>query len=67
VEATNGYIARVVHGPSIPTPLQGLGASGYANTPQARAYVETQRRYDAYLSMARYSLTRIQESRMPKN
>ena len=67
VEATNGYIARVVHGPSIPTPLQGLGSNGYDRTPQARAYIETQRRYDAFLSMARYSLTRIQESRMPKN
>lgn len=67
VEATTGYIARIVHGPSIPTPLQGVGSNGYSSNPQARAYVETQRRYDAFLSMARYSLTRIQESRMPKN
>lgn len=65
VEAANAYIARVVGG-GIPTESVRLqGSKAYASNPQARAYIELARRYEAFLSMASYSLSSIKGTRIP--
>lgn len=66
VDAVNAYIQRVVAGGVGPEQLKLTGRAAYAQNPQARAYVELQRRYTAFLSMASYSLNRIKESRTAK-
>ena len=63
-EAVNAYIARVVSGIG-PEQLRLAGKTQYETNPQARAYIELQRRYTAYLSMAAFSLNQIKESRNP--
>jgi hypothetical protein len=63
VEAVNGYIARVVVG--VPPEQLRAGTVKYGNSPQARAYYESLRRYQAFLSMSTYSLNQIKESRNP--
>lgn len=57
-EAAASYIERVVAG----IPVQALlptDKSFYSSSPQARSYVEVARRYNAMLSMSRYSLNSI--------
>lgn len=63
VDAVDGYIRRVVAG--VPPEQLRAQAATYRNSPQARAYIELQRRYQAFLSMAAYSLNQIKESRNP--
>lgn len=62
-DAVNKYITRVVYGVAPPEQLKAVSKASYQKNPQARAYVELQRRYDAFLSMAAYSLNSIKESR----
>lgn len=64
VDAVNAYISRVVYGGAPPQQLQ-LTKAAYNKNPHARAYVEMQRRYQAFLSMAAYTLNQIKESRTP--
>lgn len=64
VDAVNGYIKRVVVGVP-PEQLHQQGNSFYKKSPQARAYIELLRRYNAFLSMSAYSLNQIKESRNP--
>ena len=61
--AADSYITRVVYGSAPPEQLRGSGH--YQETPQARAYVELLRRYEAFLSMSAYSLHQVKESRNP--
>ena len=65
--AADSYIARIVSG--IPAQaLQQQGEDYYRKNPQARAYVELSRRYNAMLSMGGYSLNQIKEThRTQKN
>lgn len=63
-DAADAYIRRVVGGVP-PEQLRAKGGAAYAQSPQARAYAELQRRYAAYLSMSAYSLNQIKESRNP--
>lgn len=65
IDAVNAYIARVVAGGVSPEQLKQSGKATYDKNPQARAYIELQRRYTAYLSMAAFSLNQIKESRAP--
>lgn len=65
VDAVDAYIARVVAGGTPPEQLRSQGVSAYGTNAQARLHVEMQRRYNAFLSMATYSLNRIKESRNP--
>lgn len=60
-EATDAYIKRVLAGIP-PEDLSNKGETYYQRNPQARAYVELQRRYNAMLSASAYSLTQIQEA-----
>lgn len=63
-QAAESYISRVVAG--FPAEqLRASGPSAYSTNPQARAYVELQRRYQALLSMSSYSLNRIKEFHNP--
>lgn len=64
VTAVDAYIARVVSGGLPPEQLKVAGSS-YEKNAQARAYVELSRRYQAFLSMAAYSLNSIKGSRTP--
>lgn len=66
VDAVNAYISRVVAGGVSPEQLRMTGTAAYEKNPQARAYMELQRRYTAFLSMAAYSLNQIKESRTAK-
>lgn len=59
-QATDGYISRVIAGIP-PQALQQEGEDYYKRNPQARAYVELSRRYNAMQSMAAYSLNQIRE------
>lgn len=59
-EAADNYITRVVGGLP-PQALQQQGEDFYKKNPQARAYVELSRRYNAMLSMGAYSLNQIKE------
>ena len=59
-EATDGYINRVVGGIA-PAALPNHGADMYRKNPQARAYVELSRRYNAMQSMSTYALEQIRE------
>jgi hypothetical protein len=59
-EATDAYVARIVSGIP-PQALQQQGEDYYRKNPQARAYVELSRRYNAMLSMGAYSLNQIKE------
>lgn len=63
VKAADAYIQRVVVG--VPTQRLRMNSKAYATNPQARAYVELERRYRAFLSMSDYSLRQIKESRTP--
>jgi hypothetical protein len=65
VEAVDAYIQRVVAGLP-PEALRGESRTEFQRNPQARAYIELQRRYSAVLSMAAYSLNKIKESRNPQ-
>jgi hypothetical protein len=65
VDAVNAYIQRVVAGGVGPEQLKLTGKAEYDKNPQARAYIEAQRRYTAFLSMAAFSLNQIKESRNP--
>ena len=60
-DATDAYINRVVGGIS-PAALPNQGADLYRKNPQARAYVEMARRYNAMQSMATYALEQIRET-----
>jgi hypothetical protein len=60
-EAAEHYIARVVGGLP-PQALQQQGEDYYKRNPQARAYVELSRRYNAMLSVGAYSLNQIKEA-----
>jgi hypothetical protein len=62
--AVDAYIARVVSG-GAPPELLRIQGSAYERNAQARAYVELTRRYQAFLSMAAYSLNSIKGSRTP--
>lgn len=64
VAAVDAYIARVVSGAVPPEQLKVQGSS-YEKNARARAYVELFRRYQAFLSMAAYSLNSIKGSRTP--
>lgn len=59
-EAADAYIARVMAGIP-PEQLRDRGEDYYRRNPQARAYAELQRRYNAMLSMGVYSLSQIKE------
>lgn len=64
VTAVDAYIARVVSG-GVPPELLKVQGSSYEKNAQAKAYVELARRYQAFLSMAAYSLNSIKGSRTP--
>lgn len=64
VTAVDAYITRVVSG-GVPPELLKVQGSSYEKNAQARAYVELARRYQAFLSMAAYSLNSIKGSRTP--
>lgn len=63
VQAVDSYIRRVVVG--VPAERLPTDRRGYASNAQARAYIELERRYRAFLSMSSYSLNQIKESRNP--
>lgn len=65
VDAVDAYIQRIVSALP-PEALRGESRTEFQRNPQARAYVEMQRRYNAVLSMAGYSLNKIKESRNPQ-
>ena len=58
--AVDGYINRIIGGMA-PEQLRNKGADYYSSSPQARAYVELNRRYNSYMSMGAYSLQQIKE------
>jgi hypothetical protein len=60
-EATDAYIQRVLAGIP-PEDLRDKGEAYYQRNPQARAYIELQRRYNAMISASAYSLAQIQEA-----
>lgn len=63
-DAADSYIQRLI-GAAPPESLRERGAAFYQKNPQARAYAELLRRYNAMMSMGAYSLTQIKESRRP--
>lgn len=63
--AVEGYIDRVVHG-TPPEQLRNKSVTYYKSSPQARAYVELDRRYNAMLSASEYSLAQIKEYKTPQ-
>lgn len=63
-EAADSYVKRIVGGLP-PEHLRERSKAYYDKNPQARAYVELMRRYNAMVSMGSYSLTQIEESRKP--
>ena len=64
-EAVDSYISRVVAALP-PEQLRDKGEAYYKKSPQARAYVELGRRYDAMQSAAAYSLNQIKEYHRPQ-
>jgi hypothetical protein len=58
--AVDGYINRIIGGMA-PEQLRGKGVDYYSASPQARAYVELNRRYNSFMSMGSYSLQQIKE------
>lgn len=64
-QAADGFIARVAAALP-PEQLRDKGEAYYKRNPQARAYIELQRRYNAMLSMGTYSLSEIKEMHRPQ-
>lgn len=64
-EAVDGFIARVVAGIP-PEHIRDKGEAYYKRNPQARAYVELQRRYNAMTSVGAYSLSQIKAMHQPQ-
>lgn len=62
--AADSYINRVVNGLP-PEQLKQKGAAYYSGSPQARAYIELERRYNAMLSASDFSLAQIKEYHNP--
>lgn len=63
--SSDAYLARVL-GQYGPQALAQQGRDYYQRSPQARAYVELSRRYNAMLSASAYSLQQVKEMHKPQ-
>lgn len=64
-EATQAYVNRII-GTAPPEQLRSKGDKLYKGSPQARAYVELLRRYNAMMSMGAYSLKQTAAMHTPQ-